>query len=61
MGHLQLPGPRRLEFLYRSDDQGMDDLELQSVGLRLDIRKAHAAVRQLVWDTEAEIAAALDA
>ena len=69
VGDLQTPGQRRLEFLYGSDDQGMayiDDqgmayIELQGVGVRLDIRGAHAAARRLVEDTEAAIEAALDA
>ncbi len=61
VGDLQSPGQRRLEFLYCSDDQGMNYIELQGVGLRLDIREAHAAARQLVQDTETAIAVALDA
>ena len=61
VGDLQPPGQRRLEFLYSSDDEGMAYIELQGVGVRLDIREAHAAARRLVEDTEAAIAAALDA
>ena len=61
VGDLQPPGQRRLEFLYCSDDEGMSYIELQGVGVRLDIREAHAAVHQLVEDTEAAVAAALDA
>ena len=38
-----------------------DPVELQGAGARLDIREAHAAVRQLVEDTGAAIAAVLDA
>ena len=58
VGDLQVPGQRRLEFLYCSDDEGMSYMELQGVGVR---REAHAVVRRLVKDTGAEIAAVLDA
>ena len=61
VGDVQPPGQRRLECLYSWDDEGMAYIELQGVGVRRDLREAHAAARQLVEDTEAAMDAALDA